>query len=74
MKIKYNPKFFPRTLKDKKTVDGNTSRIKNRAGKGYKSEVTVGKSRVRGRVWPDTHEAREDNARRNTLVRILGNG
>ncbi|ATW60781.1 neck protein [Gordonia phage Asapag] len=74
MKIKYNRKFFADTLKKTETVKGPTSRIKNRAGKGFESEVSVGRTRARGRVWPDTHEAREENARSNTLVRALGNG
>ena len=74
MKIKYNRKFFTDTLKDTSTVKSETSRVKNRAGKGYESEVSVGRTRARGRVWPNTHEAREDNARQSTLVRALTNG
>lgn len=42
------------------------------AGDGYVGSTMQGRSRFRGIVYPDTWSARKDNARSNTLVRVLG--
>lgn len=74
MRIKYNNKFFVDTLKDTGTVKSTTARVRQRAGKGFKSDVTVGSRRARGRVWADSFEARYEDAHNNILVRALHNG
>lgn len=46
-----------------------TDRAAASAGQGYRSEVTVGRTRALAEVWPDTPDARRDNARNHTLMR-----
>lgn len=43
--------------------------IASRAGKGYGSSTTVGKSRAHGYVFPMTKDARRDAAKNHTLER-----
>jgi len=40
-------------------------------GEGYEGDVQTGRSRSRGGVVTASREAREDNARNNTLLRAL---
>ena len=48
----------------------NESRaIASRAGQGYGSSTTVGKSRAHGYVFPMTLDARRDAAKNHTLER-----
>lgn len=43
--------------------------IASRAGQGYGSSTTVGKSRAHGYVFPMTKDARRDAAKNHTLER-----
>lgn len=38
---------------------------------GYKSEVYVGRDRVRGQIWTATGEAMQDEAENRTLTRAI---
>lgn len=53
-------------------ISGLTYGLARKAGDGYRGSTMQGKSRFRGIVFPDSWSARKDNARNNTLVRVLG--
>lgn len=42
-----------------------------RCGTGYTTDTYTGQNRVNAMVWPDTTEARRDNAENNTLLKAL---
>jgi hypothetical protein len=45
--------------------------IAARAGEGYEAEVYLAQTRAVATVYPDTAEARRDNAENNTLLGAL---
>lgn len=57
-------------------VNSTAAGVAARAGDGYSWSSQQGARRPQGRwraiVFPDTWKARADNARNNTLVRVLG--
>lgn len=59
-------------------IDGELQRIAASAGDGYEWESHEGEARPQGRrrgtVYPNTWKARRDNARNNTLARLIGGG
>lgn len=48
-----------------------TSRAAAVAGPGFRSEVSVGRTRALGMVWPDTNEAIRADRKDHRLMRAL---
>lgn len=46
--------------------------IRSRCGPGFESEAQLGRKKALAMVWPDTWEARRDNARHQILLRAVG--
>ncbi|MDO4662486.1 MAG: hypothetical protein Q4B36_05145 [Tissierellia bacterium] len=55
----------------KSVLESYGSNIKNRAGEGYSMNSIVGKTRVNTMVFADTYEAKRDNLKNNTLIKVL---
>lgn len=75
MKIRWNRAAFEEVRRSGPVmaeISGLTYGMARAAGDGYEGSTMQGKSRFRGIVYPDTWSARKDNARHNTLVRVLG--
>ena len=53
-------------------VKGRADSMAAEAGSGYIANFEVGPNRARSYVFTRTHEAMKDNARNNTLLRIVG--
>lgn len=51
-------------------LDKRASRAAAAAGPGFRSEVSVGRTRAMAMVWPDTPAARARDARDHTLMRV----
>lgn len=47
------------------------SQISSRAGVGYRQDTYVGKNRANAMVWADTHQAKRDNMKNNTLLKAV---
>lgn len=43
--------------------------VQQRCGPGYESDTYVGKNRANAMVWAETHRAKRDNAKNNTLLK-----
>lgn len=43
-----------------------------RCGPGYVADTHVGKNRVNAMVYADTYEARRDNLKNNTILKVAG--
>lgn len=74
-RLKFNPAGFNDILRRPATeawVTATAEDIARRAGDGYVASTRQGRSRVRSIVFADTWKARRDNARNNTLVRVMG--
>lgn len=52
-------------------LEQQASAIRNRAGVGYKQDTYVGKNRANAMVWADTHQAKRDNMKNNTLLKAV---
>lgn len=54
-------------------IEEETQKILNRAGagKGYDANVTTKQTRVVGKVWAETIQAKRSNAKHNTLLKAL---
>lgn len=75
MKVQWNRAAFEEVRRSGPVmaeVSALTYGLARAAGEGYKGSTMQGLSRFRGIVFPDTWSARKDNARNNTLVRVLG--
>lgn len=75
MKVDWNRAAFEEVRRSgpvMAAISGLTYGLARSAGDGYEGSTQQGKSRFRGIVYPDTWSARKDNARNNTLVRVLG--
>ena len=46
--------------------------IRSRCGPGFESEAQLVRKKALAMVWPDTWEARRDNARHQILLRAVG--
>lgn len=51
-------------------VDQVTADVAAACGKGYVASTRQGRSRYRGIVYPDTHRARRDARRNNTMLNV----
>ncbi|HEM5420073.1 TPA: hypothetical protein U1449_001552 [Streptococcus suis] len=45
--------------------------IRNRAGTGYESDIFVGKTRANAMVYADSFQAKRDNKKKNTLLKVV---
>ena len=54
-----------------KILEKHATDTKNRAGAGYEQDIHVGKNRANAMVWADTHQAKSDNMRNNTLLKSV---
>ena len=75
MKIQWNRSAFEEVRRSGPVmaeISALTYGLAREAGEGYEGSTMQGRSRFRGIVFPDTWSARKDNARNNTLVRVLG--
>lgn len=52
-------------------LDRLTSRAARSAGRGFRSEVSTGRTRALGMVWPDTPEAIMSDRRNHSLMRSI---
>ena len=52
-------------------LDKQATAIRNRAGVGYQQDTYVGKNRANAMVWADTHQAKRDNMKNNTLLKAV---
>lgn len=52
-------------------LDKQATAIRNRAGIGYQQDTYVGKNRANAMVWADTHQAKRDNMKNNTLLKAV---
>lgn len=71
--VKLDSREIDKLLKSKGVQDElarRTGRAARAAGRGYEATVEVGRTRALGRVTAETPEARRDNARNHTLMRV----
>lgn len=47
------------------------SEISRRAGAGYEQDIHVGKNRANAMIWPESHAAKRDNMKNNTLLKAV---
>ncbi|MBM4496342.1 hypothetical protein MWT96_20265 [Prescottella equi] len=81
MKLKFNPEALYEVRRSASVVSRvhqAAAQVATRAGNGYSWSSRQGMKRPQGRwraiVYPDTWSARQDNAKNNTLVRVMGRG
>ena len=74
MKFKLNSSGVRQLLQSAQmqtVLEQQASAIRNRAGVGYKQDTYVGKNRANAMVWADTHQAKRDNMKNNTLLKAV---
>lgn len=74
MKFKLNSSGVRQLLQSDQmqtVLEQQASAIRNRAGIGYKQDTYVGKNRANAMVWADTHQAKRDNMKNNTLLKAV---
>lgn len=74
MKFKLNSSGVRQLLQSDQmqtVLEQQASAIRNRAGVGYKQDAYVGKNRANAMVWADTHQAKRDNMKNNTLLKAV---
>ena len=74
MKFKLNSSGVRQLLQSTEmqtVLEQQASAIRNRAGVGYKQDTYVGKNRANAMVWADTHRAKRDNMKNNTLLKAV---
>ncbi|MBM4558207.1 hypothetical protein GS496_17275 [Rhodococcus hoagii] len=81
MKVVFNPDALYEVRRSSGVVSRvhqAAAQIATAAGNGYSWSSRQGMKRPQGRwraiVYPDTWAARQDNAKNNTLVRVMGRG
>lgn len=52
-------------LKDKATE------IRDRCGDGYEQDVHIGENRANAMIWAETHKAKRDNLKNNTILKAV---
>lgn len=55
-----------RSAEMQSVVEQYASAMQARMGEGWESDVSLGKSRYHGAVWPNTAKAKKDNLKNNT--------
>ena len=74
MKFKLNSSGVRQLLQSahmQTVLEQQASAIRNRAGIGYQQDTYVGKNRANAMVWADTHQAKRDNMKNNTLLKAV---
>ena len=74
MKFKLNSSGVRQLLQSAQmqtVLEQQASAIRNRAGIGYRQDTYVGKNRANAMVWADTHQAKRDNMKNNTLLKAV---
>ena len=74
MKFKLNSSGVRQLLQSAQmqtVLEKQASAIRNRAGIGYQQDTYVGKNRANAMVWADTHQAKRDNMKNNTLLKAV---
>lgn len=74
VKFKLNRDGVGQLLKSKemeKIVSGHASRTARASGQGYASSTKNAGSRVVGKAYAETWQAKRDNAKNNTLLKNL---
>ena len=74
MKFKLNYDGVGQLLKSSEMqglLEEKATGIKNRAGEGYAQDVYVGKTRANAMVYADSHKAKRDNKKNNTLLKAV---
>ena len=74
MKFKLNSSGVRQLLQSAQmqtVLEQQASAVRNRAGVGYKQDTYVGKNRANAMVWAETHQAKRDNMKNNTLLKAV---
>lgn len=74
MKLKLNNSGVRALLQSNEmraVLEKQATAIRNRVGVGYKQDTYVGKNRANAMVWADTHQAKRDNMKNNTLLKAV---
>ena len=74
MKFKLNRKGVAELMKSEAMqtiLKDHATGIRNRCGDGYKQDNFVGKNRANAMVWADTYQAKKDNLRNNTILKVV---
>ncbi len=74
MKFKLNRSGVAALMKSNQmqgVLEEKATGVRNRAGEGYKQDIYVGKTRANAMVYADTHQAKKDNMKNNTLLKAV---
>lgn len=74
LKFKLNRKGVRKLLKSEEVqtvIAEQAERVKRRCGKGFSSDMFIGKRRAIASVWPKSPAAKRRNKRHNTLLKAV---